>query len=81
MRLSDIMSRLELSFYPQVALVIFLVVFASVMIRTFSRSRAGAFDHAASLPLEDDATFPFPPAPPPPLAPSDRTFHLNGSKT
>ena len=55
MRLSDIMSRLDLSIYPQVALVLFLIVFVSVMTRTFSRTRAQELDHAAHLPLEDDA--------------------------
>ncbi len=74
MRLSDIMGRLDLSFYPQVALVIFLVVFAAVMLRVFSRSRSHEFNHAASLPLEEDS----------PRAathiPTAHTFRMNGSK-
>ncbi len=70
MRLSDIMSRLDLSIYPQIALVIFLVVFVCVMIRAFSRSRAAELDHAASLPLEDDA----------PTTAAHQHFRLNGSK-
>lgn len=55
MRLSDIMGRLELSAYPQVALVIFLAVFAILGARVFARARKGEFERAASLPLHDDA--------------------------
>lgn len=53
MRLSDLMSRLELSVYPQVALVIFLGVFVAVMVRIFGRTRSRELDRAAMLPLED----------------------------
>ena len=67
MRLSDIMGRLDLSFFPQIALVIFLVVFACLMVRAFSRSRIREFDRAASLPLDDGAT-------------TESTLRLNGSK-
>jgi cbb3-type cytochrome oxidase subunit 3 len=70
MRLSDIMSGLDLSIYPQVALVIFLVVFAAVMLRLFSRTRAREFAHAAALPLEDDSTNSL----------TEHTPRLNGSK-
>ncbi len=69
MRLSDIMGRLDLSIYPQIALVIFLVVFVCVMFRAFSRSRAAELNRAASLPLEDDAP-----------TSAHQHFRLNGSK-
>lgn len=71
MRLSDIMGHLDLSVYPQVALVLFLIIFAAVMLRVFSRSRYHEFNRAASLPLEDDST---------PKISTAHTFRLNGSK-
>lgn len=55
MRLSDIMSHLELTTYPIIGLVIFLTVFALVTARTLSRRRAGEYVRAAGLPFEDDA--------------------------
>lgn len=56
MRLSDIMSAMELSVYPQVALVIFLGVFAAVVLRTFARGRKNELEKLAMLPLEDGMT-------------------------
>lgn len=56
MRLSDIMAGLDLTIFPQAALVIFLGVFAAVMWRTLSRARRAEHDHAASLPLDDGLT-------------------------
>jgi hypothetical protein len=56
MRLSDIMSRLDLAVYPEVALVLFLGVFAAVMIRVYGRSRSQEMSRAASMPLEDPPT-------------------------
>ena len=53
MRLSDIMSNMNLSFYPQVALVIFLAVFVAVVVRVFSKSAAKDYEEASKLPLED----------------------------
>lgn len=53
MRLSDIMGSLDLSIYPQVAMVIFVAVFAAVMVRLFGRSRSGELNRAAALPLEE----------------------------
>ncbi len=55
MRLTDIMSGLNLSIYPQIALVIFVAIFTGVLIRVFSRSRTSEFERAANLPLNDDA--------------------------
>jgi cbb3-type cytochrome oxidase subunit 3 len=54
MKLSDIMSYAQLSFYTEVALVLFLGVFIAVSIRTFMPSRSREMDAAARLPLEDD---------------------------
>lgn len=56
MRLSDIMSAMDLSVYPQVALVIFLGVFAAVAFRTFARGRKNELEKLAMLPLEGGGT-------------------------
>jgi cbb3-type cytochrome oxidase subunit 3 len=54
MKLSDIMAAAGLSFYAQVALVLFLIVFVAIAIRTFLPSRARELDAAARLPLDDE---------------------------
>ncbi len=54
MKLSDIMAAAGLSFYAQVALVLFLIVFVAIAIRTFLPSRSRELDEAARLPLEDE---------------------------
>lgn len=56
MRISDIVSSMDLATYPQVALVIFLAVFAAVSWRTFRKRHAQEFADAAKLPLEDSPT-------------------------
>jgi len=53
MRLSELMSNMDLAFYPQVALVIFLTIFAVVCVRVFSRKRKQEYERASRLPLED----------------------------
>ncbi|MEM1022927.1 MAG: cbb3-type cytochrome c oxidase subunit 3 [Myxococcota bacterium] len=53
MRLSELMSNMDLAFYPQVALVIFLLIFAVVCVRVFSRKRSKEYERASRLPLED----------------------------
>jgi cbb3-type cytochrome oxidase subunit 3 len=53
MKLSDIMAAAGLSFYAQVALVLFLIVFVAIAIRTFLPSCSRELDEAARLPLED----------------------------
>lgn len=59
MRLSDLMGSLELSTCPQIALVIFLGVFAAVCLRLFRASTRQACDEARMLPLQDaDTTTP-----------------------
>lgn len=53
MRLSDIMSHMDLAFYPKIALAIFAGVFILVSIRVLRASR-GEMKDAANLPLDDD---------------------------
>jgi hypothetical protein len=52
--LSELMSAMDLSVYPQVAMVIFLAVFASVTWRVFTKRAAEDCREAALLPLEDE---------------------------
>lgn len=54
MRMSDIVGHLDLSVYTQVATVLFVAVFASVLVRTFSRRHRAEMDRAAELPLAHD---------------------------
>jgi hypothetical protein len=51
MRLSDVMSALQLSVYPEIALVIFLVVFVGVCLSLFGKNER--FERPAALPLDD----------------------------
>ncbi len=53
MRLSDVMSHMNLTTYPEVALVIFLAVFAAVVWRIFRRRGAEDFAAQGALPLDD----------------------------
>jgi len=53
MRLSELMSNMDLAFYPQVALVIFLLVFAGVIVTVCSKAKTKDFEEAARLPLDD----------------------------
>lgn len=55
MSFSDIMSHAGLSWYAQVALVLFVIVFIAICIRTFLPSRDGELREAALLPLDDAA--------------------------
>jgi cbb3-type cytochrome oxidase subunit 3 len=55
MRLSDIMGSLELSIYPQIGLVLFLGIFACVLMKVFSRHNKTEFSRSALLPLQDDS--------------------------
>jgi len=50
MKLSDIMSAMDLAVYAEVGLVLFLIAFAAVVLDVFRRGR-GLESHAA-LPLE-----------------------------
>lgn len=53
MRLSDIMSAANLSFYAEVGLVIFFMAFAFVGIHVLRKS-AGSWERTRRLPLEDE---------------------------
>lgn len=55
MRLTDIMSSAGLSIFPQIGLVIFLIVFACVVARVLGRGRNADMDRWARLALHDDA--------------------------
>jgi len=59
MRLSDIVSGAGLSLYAEVALILFLVVFAAVMWRLWRPSRRADLEAQRLLPFEPDR-----PAPP-----------------
>jgi len=59
MRLSDIVSGAGLSFYAEVALVLFLLVFVVVMWRLWRPSRRADLEAQRLLPFEPDM-----PAPP-----------------
>ena len=58
MRLSDLVSGMSLSTFTEVATVIFLAVFATVLVRTFRRSSAAVQSELAQLPLVDDVATP-----------------------
>lgn len=54
MSLSDIMGHTNLSHWAQIALVMFLVIFAGVTVYVFARRNKPEWDRARSLPLDDD---------------------------
>ena len=56
MRISDIVSGMDLATYPQIALVIFLGVFAAVSWRALRKRHTAEYAEAARLPLEDSPT-------------------------
>ena len=53
-RLSDVVSALSPTQYAQLALVLFVMVFAAVAIRHGGKRRAAEHAEAARLPLVDD---------------------------
>ena len=58
MRLSDVMSHSGLSIFAEIALILFLVAFASIAIWTFRPGRRSEMDHMSRLPLDDDPSPP-----------------------
>ncbi|MCA9782481.1 MAG: hypothetical protein H6678_07270 [Candidatus Delongbacteria bacterium] len=64
MRLSDIMSYADLANYAEIALVIFLGIYALVAITTLVRRDRRAMDDAAAMPLHDGTTTEAPSADP-----------------
>lgn len=55
MRMSDIVSSMDLAVFPQIALFIFLGVFAAVSVRAMRKRHTREFAEAAQLPLQDDS--------------------------
>lgn len=53
MKLSDIMSAADLTIYPRIALILFLVAFIGVVARLSLSGNSAAWAHDAALPLED----------------------------
>lgn len=58
MRLSDIMGNADLSFYPIVALILFLISFSGIVIYIVARKNRQIFEEAKQLPLADDVLMP-----------------------
>ncbi len=54
MKLSDIMGAAGLSAYAEVAMILFLVAFAAIVIATFAPGRQQTFDAASRMPLDDE---------------------------
>jgi cbb3-type cytochrome oxidase subunit 3 len=54
MRLSDIVGHAGLAFYTEVALVLFVLVFVGVVVRTWRPSRRAELEAQRLLPLESD---------------------------
>ena len=55
MRLSELVSALSPTQYTQLALLLFVAVFASVIVRHGGKRRAAEHASCAQLPLADDA--------------------------
>jgi cbb3-type cytochrome oxidase subunit 3 len=55
MRLSELISQLSPTQYTEIALVLFLGVFAAVSVRAFRRSQRAVQEAARHAPLADDA--------------------------
>lgn len=56
MRMTDIVSNMDLAMFPQIALFIFLGVFAAVSVRAMRKRHTQEFAEAAQLPLQDAPT-------------------------
>ncbi|MEO1480696.1 MAG: cbb3-type cytochrome c oxidase subunit 3 [Myxococcota bacterium] len=53
MRLSDIMGNADLAIWPSIGLILFLSIFAVVVVMTFSRKRSAQYKEASQIPLDD----------------------------
>lgn len=53
MRLSDIMSNARLEIFAEIGLLMFALIFAGVLIYTFSRRNKANFERARHLPLSE----------------------------
>ncbi len=53
MNLSEVVGATGLAIYPEIALVLFLVAFAAVLVQVASRKRGNEWEGARTLPLTD----------------------------
>ena len=53
MKLSDVMSSMNLAVYAEIGLVIFMVVFAAIAVHLLRRQNAPAWEALRYLPLAD----------------------------
>jgi cbb3-type cytochrome oxidase subunit 3 len=53
-RLSDIMSAMGLAAFPQIGMVIFVIVFVAITVRVFGRRRPEVLERYAGMALNDD---------------------------
>lgn len=60
MKLSDVMSAAGLSTYAVVALVLFVIAFLAIVVRTFAPGSAAQHARDARLPLDDAEPGPAP---------------------
>ena len=60
MRLSDIMSGAGLTMFPEIGLVIFLLVFAAIVWRIYFRRHSIDLEVHGQMPLNDQSVQPFP---------------------
>jgi cbb3-type cytochrome oxidase subunit 3 len=56
MSMTEIVSFLDLSVFPSVALVFFLAAFIAILWKTLTKSKQ-EIDAAANIPLDDDVVF------------------------
>jgi hypothetical protein len=54
MKLSDVMSAMQLTSYAEVALVLFMAAFAAIAIHVFRAGSAEGWEKARHLPLEPE---------------------------
>ena len=54
MKLSDVMSAMQLATYAEIALVIFFLVFIGAVFHVFRRDKVEEYARARKLPLEPD---------------------------
>lgn len=55
MRLSEIMSAAGLQVFAEIGLVLFVAIFAGVLVYTFTKRNRATFDRARTAPLHDAA--------------------------
>jgi len=58
------MGNMDLSIYPQIGLVMFLIIFSVVVARILNRSNQAMYDEASLIPLSDEPVTPRHPSAP-----------------